>query len=1031
MDFQQADQQFQQLDRQYKAGQITLDQYRTALTQLRVTDSTGNLWQLQEITGAWYVFSQGQWIKAVPPQAVPSQAVPPQAAPIGQSGISFQQAEAQFQQIERQFRSNQINIDQYKAALTQLRVTDASNNIWQLQEHTGAWYVFWQGQWVQATPPGSSTARPAQVNPAHLSSPSTGKKPFPWKPVLFGAGGLLVTALLVIGGITLIKSGLPGGQQTSGKVYTFKAGSTVTLKPGESSITDENGTALQVASASLPSESTVAQLSTYSASGDLEKALSDSYTLDTPFYEVSLQGKEDGAGQAGLDLPASNPHSQLLMVIDKQYAVILSESPQDGKFSTSVHLGPTDLSDTGSSDMASKQGSVYYAVVTPKNTAAVPSSIRASNRQPDADSGKDCSPISLRALTLFNRCQANETGSVMVIYPSSSDMTHYDAYNAAKEIEAAVTAYAGKGFTYATLSASSPIVAVVSSGYTSPEYNFKNGIIYLPPDIPVKLATEKTAIDHEVAHLIQNRIYSLAVAKAVNARSWWMDVSAEMMVIDILPEYITGNMSTYGTITSGSALAFQDAPYQWPADFYVHAQLMEVNMCDTGYCPINHDDFVNAINGGRYPMNSSYAQEQLTANTEDYARYLLGFSPLHANTGISLAAVKNQDSYGQIITVTETNKSNLSFTSNGDDPQVKKVSKTEGDTLEINAPLEKDGVYPLQITSGGNNGSHTGLPLMLVVDPGVPFDYRLDGGEFKSSDGSKEERIGPIHAGMGVTTVRLVAYSKSGGQSFQAHLEPVNLEGVWVINPTTLISNSIQCTGGSSDSDTSPDGVAQIGSLYSSVIVAMGDMTQDTTGLSLDWSMVPSRLPTGIQSSDFTYKSSAVVNPDGLELQSELDLPKPTSESSLILPNKFEPVEWALVLVLPAASISLIPKSKKNRRLTLLCILLLMTVILAGCFGIAFYGNFKGDVKITKMEYTGGSGTANWSVGSPITDKPIWTFTEGTGTYPIDFFIEVSTDDANGNTTKSIEECTGTAVYSVTGGIYEDIAITIPNSSSE
>jgi hypothetical protein len=69
-------------------------------------------------------------------------------------------------------------------------------------------------------------------------------------------------------------------------------------------------------------------------------------------------------------------------------------------------------------------------------------------------------------------------------------------------------------------------------------------------------------------------------------------------------------------------------------------------------------------------------------------------------------------------------------------------------------------------------------------------------------------------------------------------------------------------------------------------------------------------------------------------------------------------------------------------------------------------------------------------MGNPVDGKPIWTFTQGTASYPIDFTIETSTDNADGTTTNSTEKCTGTAVYAITGGIYEDIDVIIPNSSN-
>ena len=1022
MDFQQAEQQFRQYDLMYKNGQINLDQYRAAMVQLRVTDSTGNIWQLQEVTGSWFVFSNGQWIAGNPPRP----------APVVQEGSAFRDAERQYMLLDEQFTSGMITLDQYRAMLNQLRVTDKNGEVWQLQERTRAWFVFRQGQWQVSTPPGTVQTPPPPVNQVRPIPPpvqnvnytaaNSKKKPFPVKPVLIGAGGLLVIAALVIGGIFLFK----GKNSDAGTQYKFNQESTLTLKSGETSIQDEKGTTLNIDPAALPDENSVAQLTTYSVKGSLEKALSESYQIDTSFYEVSLQGNQDGSGTAELSLPASDPNSKLMMIVDNQYAVVLNISPENGKLVTSPHLGPSETSDTGTSDMASKPGSIYYAVVTPKQTTTSLLKFHAENRQPDADSAPSCSPVSLRALTLFNRCQSNDDGSVMVIYPSSSSMTHYDAYNAAKAIEQAVKDYASKGFTYAKLSPSSPILAVVSSSYTSPEYNFKNGVIYLPPDIPVKLASEKTAIEHETAHWVQNHIYSMMVAKAVDSRSWWMDVSAEMMVIDIDPDYIVGNMTSYGYITNGTDLFFQDSPYQWPADFYGQAQLAEVNMCDGGNCAFSREEFVGYINGGRYPYNSDLAQQQVDNNMEDYARYLLGFAPQQANSSISLKATQNQTGYGQFISIHQSKKSQIEYTTNGDKPQIEEESQSTGTVLKINAPLQKDGAYPLVVTSEKSPG----IPVTMTVDPGVPFVYRVDGGELQSSDGSEEVTIGPIHSGLGISELRIVAYSKAGGQTFSAKIEPVDMEGAWVIVPSKLISNTITCTGGDSESETDVEGIAGFSAGFFTMFNAMGDMTEEKDALAYDWSLVSTRSPAEMADFKYTFASTAIVEPKQIHLQGDLNMPKPETSSSSIPEN---PAAVGLVLgfIVPAAGIGVYPfKNRKRKWLLLALILMVMATLLSGCIGFAMYGDIKGDVLITKMEYTAGEDTATYSFGSPATGTPIWTIKEGTGTFPVDIFIEASSDDANGNTTTSVEECTGTATFAITGGIYKDAKINFSTGDS-
>ncbi|HCS39421.1 MAG TPA: hypothetical protein DIW44_07550 [Anaerolineaceae bacterium] len=1062
MDFLQAEAQFRQLDAQYKAGQISYDQYRNALIQLQVTDGSGGQWQLQELTGQWHTLTNGQWIAAQPPKA----------AAFNPSSLSFSQAEQQFAALEAQYQAGQITMEYYRTVLAQLEVIDEDQNRWQMQERTGAWHVLWQGQWVASTPPGkiappvipsSAIAPPQQISYAQAGYPyqvNQTQKKSPWGVIGIVAGGLVVVVLAVFGISALIKG--VGGSSSKVKTYDFVQQSTLTLNPGGGQVQDDLGTTLQVAAEALPAEDSVTNLTSYAASGPLEKELSQSYILETPFYEVTLEGANDGSGPAELTFLAPNPNSRLLMIIDMQAAILLAVEPRDGELKVNAHLGPTDLSVLYPEGEGAETHSVMYVVVTPKQTSYEPSETGSStiqmvsNRLPQENYGKMCTPVSLKAATIFQRCQSNEDGSVMVIYPSDDKMTHIDAYHAAIEIESAVATYLGMGYTNSYLDPSSPILAVVSASYTSPEYNFKNGVIYLPPDIPTKLAAERTAIWHETGHWIQNRVYSMAIAKAVGARSWWLDVSAELMVMDVMPEYLSDNLSTYGKITKddGVMLAFQSAPYQWPADFYVHAQLVKVNMCDLG-CPITRDDFVRAINKGLYPFNGNYEREMLTGNLEDYARYLLGAAPEEANTTISLAGVQNQDSFGQIVSVIRGNNTLVKYIHNGVEPQIKEEKTQTGSNLVIDAALEADGVYPLQITSG-SDGKYTGLPLMLVVEPGVPFLYRLDGGEVVSSDGSKEEKIGPLQAGTGVGTIRLVAYSAAGGQSFKAKVESVNLDGTWMIEARDMISSNMQCTGGVGEEATDPNDMGALGAAYFTFFNAMGEMTTDSSGQTLDWSLVPGRLPAEVTSGMFTFEATAITETDGIHLQGRLNIPKPSDSSGFIpgmnsnvagltpdgvVSRQLVPMagahdshknaSLALVLLLPVVGMSLLPISKKRQRMVVCIAMGMMLMSLAGCIALIFYGTVDADIKITKFEYAGGSGPASWTFGSPVSGNPIWVFKEGTATYPVELMMDVTMTDADGKETDFHEVCSGTAVYAVTGGVYEDMTVIIPSSSDE
>ena len=56
MDFSEAGRRFRWLETQRRIRRISMAQYRAALAELRVYDTAGRLWMLQEITGRWHVY---------------------------------------------------------------------------------------------------------------------------------------------------------------------------------------------------------------------------------------------------------------------------------------------------------------------------------------------------------------------------------------------------------------------------------------------------------------------------------------------------------------------------------------------------------------------------------------------------------------------------------------------------------------------------------------------------------------------------------------------------------------------------------------------------------------------------------------------------------------------------------------------------------------------------------------------------------------------------------------------------------------
>ncbi|HUM37144.1 MAG TPA: hypothetical protein PLQ85_09765 [Anaerolineae bacterium] len=85
MNFTEAEQRFHFLEDQRQRGVLSLEQYRAELAQLRVTDAWGRLWMLQEQTGQWFVFHEGQWRPSQPPQQAPPP--PPAPTPVPYSSL--------------------------------------------------------------------------------------------------------------------------------------------------------------------------------------------------------------------------------------------------------------------------------------------------------------------------------------------------------------------------------------------------------------------------------------------------------------------------------------------------------------------------------------------------------------------------------------------------------------------------------------------------------------------------------------------------------------------------------------------------------------------------------------------------------------------------------------------------------------------------------------------------------------------------------------------------------------------------------
>ena len=189
--------------------------------------------------------------------------------------------------------------------------------------------------------------------------------------------------------------------------------------------------------------------------------------------------------------------------------------------------------------------------------------------------------------------------------------------------------------------------------------------------------------------------------------------------------------------------------------------------------------------------------------------------------------------------------------------------------------------------------------------------------------------------------------------------------------------------------------------------------------------MVSERLPAEVSSSGLTFDATALVATDQVKLQTNLVLPQHETSQA---PNPAVPAFAALVLV-PAipASRKLTPKM---RWISVLLIALVVLLLLTSCsFFLDFSGSTTGDIRITNLEYKGGQDSGTWTMDAAPSDTPIWAITAGTATYQVDLTL-VSNSEGEGGSNIETSTCSGTITYNLTGGIFSNANVMIPDLSS-
>ena len=74
--------------------------------------------------------------------------------------LTYREAELAYAELERLRAEGRLDEAAYRERLHALRVFDDQGRTWMLQEGSGDWFVYDEGQWVQATPPGQPIGMP-------------------------------------------------------------------------------------------------------------------------------------------------------------------------------------------------------------------------------------------------------------------------------------------------------------------------------------------------------------------------------------------------------------------------------------------------------------------------------------------------------------------------------------------------------------------------------------------------------------------------------------------------------------------------------------------------------------------------------------------------------------------------------------------------------------------------------------------------------------------------------------------------------
>ena len=504
---------------------------------------------------------------------------------------------------------------------------------------------------------------------------------------------------------------------------------------------------------------------------------------------------------------------------------------------------------------------------------------------------------------------------------------------------------------------------------------------------------------------------------------WWIETSAENVAFLMYPAAVNANLTGRGKdVIPGKVRIIQLGPYQWPhQDSYSMALLVKLNMCDEAtVCPLSAASLASALSDGTFPFDDPAARAKVSANLDDYVRFLMGLQPLRANRAMPLDRLQTGEHISDYASVSGSVRDSFQIDHTNFPAQLRLEGSGTSRRLVIRAAIEMEGVYPLEVTAAPV-ANRAGLPAMLRVEPGVEVWYRIDGGELERHDGQRELVLGPIHSEMGVSAIRMVAVGRKGGEVFQAELRVVDLQGTWLVYPKRLVRDGITCTSSEPGTEEKmPQDVLPSVLLWTG---ALGSYRAGNDPSALTWEVDPKRVTKPPADQTATLAGSISIGTHSIQLKNGWTLAPKTGALHMGQLDGPWPVA-ALALAPPLAVV----RWRRGRRwpgLAALAILMALAAgLLSGCVG--GFGSLSSEATLLRPRYVGAETipTVKYELVQRETHgDPLWVIT-GTATYQADLTLFYQRPQLFGGMPTTVTTvCRGALDYEVEARIYKDVTV--------